>query len=207
MTVLLEYLDLALDACSWVLLHNLLAFTQIPLYCCKRFLWWLLQLQTDFQLTALNGCGKIGRSFNPQIRSHNFDTGWVLCHISVVFFLIPFKPQKGVPMMVIPPTYMPIFNQFLPAIYFVGFDLLLCKKIYHNSVIFIRFQPKLVRRCTLISPICVSNFRSIGVCFCILWAKMQCAKWRIRKKRRNYFEILLTCISRLAGAICFKFGM
>jgi len=30
-----------------------------------------------------------------QIRSHHFDTGWILCHISVVFFPILFKPQKG----------------------------------------------------------------------------------------------------------------
>jgi len=29
---------------------------------------------------------------------------------------------------------------------------------------------------------------------------------RIRKKRRNYFGILVVSISGLAGAICFKFG-
>jgi len=39
-----------------------------------------------------------------QIRLHNFDTGWVLCHISVIFFQIPFKPQKGTPAMVTLPT-------------------------------------------------------------------------------------------------------
>ena len=38
-------------------------------------------------------------------RSHNFDTGWVLCHISMVFISIPFKPQKGTPTMVAPSTY------------------------------------------------------------------------------------------------------
>jgi len=32
--------------------------------------------------------------FYSQIRSHYFDTGWVLSHISVVFFWIPFKPQN-----------------------------------------------------------------------------------------------------------------
>ena len=37
-------------------------------------------------------------------RSHNFDTGWVLCHISMVLISIPFKPQKGTPTMVTPST-------------------------------------------------------------------------------------------------------
>ena len=37
-------------------------------------------------------------------RSRNFDTGRVLCHISVVFIPIPFKPQKGTPTMVAPST-------------------------------------------------------------------------------------------------------
>jgi len=46
------------------------------------------------------------------IRSRNFDTGWVLCHISMVFFQIPFKPQKGTPMMVTPPTCQVSFNSF-----------------------------------------------------------------------------------------------
>ena len=31
----------------------------------------------------------------PKNRSRNFDTGWVLCHIAMVFIPIPFKPQKG----------------------------------------------------------------------------------------------------------------
>jgi len=34
----------------------------------------------------------------------DFDTGWALCHISVVFFQIPFKPQKDTPTMVTSPT-------------------------------------------------------------------------------------------------------
>ena len=37
--------------------------------------------------------------FYIQIQSHNFDTSLVLCHISVVFLQIPFKPQKGTPKM------------------------------------------------------------------------------------------------------------
>jgi len=37
-TVLLEYLDLALDTRSWVSIHNSLAFAQILPYYCKEFL-------------------------------------------------------------------------------------------------------------------------------------------------------------------------
>ena len=47
------YPDLALDVIE---LGLTLTFTQIPLYCCKGFLCWLLQLQTDFQFTSLSGC-------------------------------------------------------------------------------------------------------------------------------------------------------
>jgi len=50
--------------------------------------------------------------FYSQILSRNFDTGWILCHISVVFFPIPFKPQKGTPMMVTPPTCQISSNSF-----------------------------------------------------------------------------------------------
>jgi len=39
-----------------------LSFSQILLYYCKEFLWWLL-LQSDFQLTTLNSCGKTGWIF------------------------------------------------------------------------------------------------------------------------------------------------
>jgi len=128
-TVLLEYLDLALDTRSWVSLHNSLAFTQILLYYCKEFLWWLLQLQTDFQLTTVNGCGITGWSFYLQVWSSNFDTGWVLCHISVVFswFLSNHKRHSYNGYS----TYMPSFIQFLPVVYPVNVTDLrpfLCKK-------------------------------------------------------------------------------
>jgi len=111
--------DITLEKHRWVSPHNSLAFTQILLYHCKEFLWWLLQLQTDFQHTTLNGCGITGWIFYSQIRSCNFDSSWVLCHISVVFFRILFKPQKkhsydGYS------TYMPSFIQFLPVVYPVG---------------------------------------------------------------------------------------
>ena len=42
--------------------------------------------------------------FYSQVRWRNFDTGWILCHISVVFFAILFKPQKRTPTLFIPST-------------------------------------------------------------------------------------------------------
>ena len=39
---------------------------------------------------------KINTFFIHETRSRNCDTGWVLCHISMVFISIPFKPQKVV---------------------------------------------------------------------------------------------------------------
>jgi len=111
-TGLLEYLNLTLDARSWVSLHNTLAFTQILLYYCKEFLQWLIQLHTDFQFTTLNSCSITGWIFYSQIWLHNFDTSWVLCHISVVFFQISFKSQKGTPTMVTRPTCQISSNSF-----------------------------------------------------------------------------------------------
>jgi len=48
----------------------------------------LLQLQTDFQFTTLNGCDITREIFNLQIWLCNFETSWVLCHISVISFQI-----------------------------------------------------------------------------------------------------------------------
>ena len=48
---------------------------------------------------------QINNFFIHETRSHNCDTGWVLCHISMVFISIPFKPQKGTPTMVTPSTW------------------------------------------------------------------------------------------------------
>jgi len=143
-TVLLEYLNLTLGACSWVSLCNSLAFTQILLYYCKEFLWWLFQLQADFQLATLNSCGITGWSFYSQIRLCNFDTSWVLCnfdtswvlyHISVVFsrFFSNHKRHSYDGYS----AYMLSFIQFLPVVYPVGLTDLwpsFMQKIDHNSV-------------------------------------------------------------------------
>ena len=37
---------------------------------------------------------------NKFARLRNCDTGWILCHISMVFISILFKQQKGTPTMV-----------------------------------------------------------------------------------------------------------
>jgi len=50
----------------WVLL-------KILLYYSKEFLWWLLQLQIDFQLSILNGCSITGWIYYWQIQLCNFD--------------------------------------------------------------------------------------------------------------------------------------
>jgi len=54
-----------------------------------------LQLQIDFQFTTMNSCDITGQIFYSQIQLHNFDTGRVLCHISVVFFPIPLNHKKA----------------------------------------------------------------------------------------------------------------
>jgi len=52
-TVLLEYLDLTLNAYSWVSLHNLQSFIQILLCYHKNFLWWLFQLYRSIFILPL----------------------------------------------------------------------------------------------------------------------------------------------------------
>ena len=61
----------------------------------------------DFQLNSLSGLSirrKNSYFFIHKNQSRNCDAGWVLCHISMVFISIPFKPPKGTPMMVSPST-------------------------------------------------------------------------------------------------------
>ena len=53
--------------------------------------------------------------FYSQIRSRNFDTGWLLCHISVDSFQITKRLSYNDCS-----TYMPSFIQFLPVVYPVG---------------------------------------------------------------------------------------
>jgi len=137
-TVLLEYLNLVLDTHSWVSLHNSLAFTQILLYYCKEFLWWLFQLQTDFQLTTLNGCSITGWIFYSQ---HHLVFVSYLHGLSPDFFQTTKRHLYNDYS-----TYMPSFIQFLPAIFPVGVTDLrsfLRKKINHNSINFNRILTKI----------------------------------------------------------------
>jgi len=55
MTVLLEYLFMS--HCIHVIGFDFITqcFIQILLYCCKNFLWWVFQLQTDSHFTAQSG--------------------------------------------------------------------------------------------------------------------------------------------------------
>ena len=65
-----------------------------------------------------------------------FDTGWVLCNISMVFFLIPFKPQIGTHVYYI---YMPIFNWFFPEVYP---SIFVMWKINHSTVNLLQIPTK-----------------------------------------------------------------
>ena len=47
---------------------------------------------------------KTNSFFIHKSRSRNCDIGWVLCHISMAFNWIAFKPQKGTPTIVTPST-------------------------------------------------------------------------------------------------------
>ena len=47
---------------------------------------------------------KTNSFFIHKNRLRNFDTGWVLYHISMAFNWIPIKPQKGTPTIVTPST-------------------------------------------------------------------------------------------------------
>jgi len=108
-TVLLEYPDLAMDIHSWIsltgfnsdssLLLQVLSMMTIPItdWFSVHFSRWLRYNWADLY---------------SQIWLHNFDTDWVLCHISVVFFPIPFKPQKCTSTMIISYTGQIPTNSF-----------------------------------------------------------------------------------------------
>jgi len=102
-TALSEYLDCALDKRSWVSLHNSLTFTQILLLLLGVSMM-ITSITDQFSAHYLERLQYNWVDFYSQLRSHNFDTGWVLCHISMVFSWIPFKSQKGTPTMFTPST-------------------------------------------------------------------------------------------------------
>jgi len=106
--------------------------------------------------------------FYSQILSRNFDTGWILCHISVVFFLILFKPHKRHSYYVYS-IYTPSFNSFLES----GLpcrhnNIVLREELVATLEIYTGFALKLLRRFLLMRPFCVPSFSLILACVPIL---------------------------------------
>ena len=163
---------------SWVSMHNSVAFSQILLYYCKEFLWWLLQLQIDFQLTTLNGCSIIGWIF---IRK--FDRVILTPDGFCVSGLFPdsFQTTKRHSCYIYS-IYMLTFNSFYEAVYLVGRDnksiLYSVKNYSHNSWDLYRICTKMVRRFLLMRPFRVPSFSFILACICILQRFFQvCENW------------------------------
>ena len=60
------------------------------------------------------------------------------------------------------------------------------------------------------SPLSLPNFSPIGARIHVLWQILQSVRKEVvveEKKRRKKTQTLATCISEMAGAIFFKFGM
>jgi len=104
---------------------------------------------------------------------------------------------------------MSSFNQFLQAVYPVGVtDLrpLFTRKIKHNSVNLYHILTKLGMEMCFNKPFVCTKFQlDLSMHLNFIAENAKCAK--LRRKKENYFEILVACILGLARAICFKFGM
>ena len=75
---------------------------------------------------------------------------------------------------------------------------------------FIGFLPYLVLRVALMSPLHVPNFSPIGARIRVLWRILQSVrKEEVEegKKMKKKIQTLAPCISEMAGAMFFKFGM
>ena len=110
--------------------------------------------------------------------------------------------------------YIAIFNSFLQVVYPVGVTDLrpyFTQIIGHNSCDhrFHRIPPKLVLEIRLNEPFKCAKFQAQSEhAFVLLWRILQvCEKKKKKKKRRKKNETLAACISEMAGAIFFKFGM
>jgi len=92
---------------------------------------------------------------------------------------------------------MPSFIEFLLVVYPAGVTDLrpfFTQKIDPNSLI--GFQPKLVRRCALISPSRVPSFSLIGGCDCKVWLKMQSVRNEEEAKNKEIILKLCSLVSR-----------
>ena len=107
--------------------------------------------------------------------------------------------------------YMEIFSSFLQAVYPVGVTDLrpyFMQIIGHNSVNVHRIPTKLGTEIRLNEPFKCANVQpdwSTHSCFMADFEK--CAKRRRKKKTKKKPQTLAACISKMAGAIFFKFGM
>jgi len=160
-TSLLEYLDLTLNARSWVSLHNSLALTRILLYYCKEFLWWLPQLLIDFQLTTLNGCSITGWVFffANSIASFWHRLGFVSYFHGL--FLDSFQTTKRHSYYDYS-IYMPNFNSILEAVYPVGVTInrsCFTQRISHNSRNLYRIGTKVGTEIRFKVPVLCTKFQ------------------------------------------------
>ena len=106
--------------------------------------------------------------------------------------------------------YIAIFNSFHEAVYPVGVTTnrsCLTRIIGHTPKPFIGFAPNMMLEFALGLPVCVPNFKEIGVRVCVLYQFLQVCENTKKKKTQEKFETLAARISEMAGAISFKFGM
>ena len=73
---------------------------------------------------------------------------------------------------------------------------------------FIGFLPNLVLRFALMSPLSVPNCSPIGARIRVLWWILRSVRKEVEEKNEEKKPLTLAaCISEMAGAIFFKFGM
>ena len=57
------------------------------------------------------------------------------------------------------------------------------------------------------SPLSIPNFSPIGARSRVLWRILQSVRKEVEEKTKKKTQTLVACISEMAGAIFFKFGM
>ena len=108
-TVLLEYLDLAYATRTVVGFGIITQWFVLRFFCTTartfhdNYSSYTQIFSSLLQVFCLVGV-KTNCFYIHKNRSRNFDTGWVLCHISMALNWIPFKPQKGTPTILTPST-------------------------------------------------------------------------------------------------------
>ena len=136
------------------------------------------------QALNLNGCDIIGRRFQSQTWLYNFDTGWVLCDISVVFFPIPFKSLLQ--------WLLHLYVKFEP----IPSSSLPCRcdrsstcftwKIDHNSINLYWIPTKLSTEVHFNKPFrCVKFQLDRSKHSHFMDKNTKCVKWRIRRKKQR----------------------